>query len=285
MGKHKTGKSKSKKKGGKKWKLTAKSADKYALYESAVYDPDADLEFLLRIFEENNRPEPMVLREDFAGTCKLAAIWTASDENRTAHCLDLDSEPLAYGIRNHFPAIGSAVERIEILEDDVLHAATPPADVLTAFNFSYWVFKERQSMLKYFKSAFDHLQDRGAFVLDIQGGPDVQTECKETREEDGFYYVWRTGMMDAITGDSRCSISFEFADGSQIKDAFVYDWRLWHLTELRDILCEAGFEKVQVYWEGTDDDGEGDGNFQLADNADNEEAWIAYLVAWKTVLE
>jgi len=273
---------KAKKKAGKKWKMTAKGADRYALYESAVYDPDADLDFLDRVFRENNRPYPMVLREDFAGTCKLAAIWVDSNEERTAHCLDLDPEPLAYGARQHFPKIGDAVKRIEVLEENVLTAETPPADILTAFNFSYWIFKERAVMLEYFKRAYDHVKEGGAFVLDIQGGPDVQTECEETREEDGFYYVWRTGSMDAITGDSICSISFEFADGSSLDNAFVYDWRIWHLTELKDLLSEAGFERVQVYWEGSDEDGEGNGDFQLTKSEENEEAWIAYIVAWKT---
>jgi hypothetical protein len=33
--------------------------------------------------------------------------------------------------------------------------------------------------------------------------------------------------------------------------------------------------------EGTDEDGEGDGDFQKTASAENEEAWIAYLVGWK----
>ena len=66
-----------------------------------------------------------------------------------------------------------------------------------------------------------------------------------------------------------------------MEEAFVYDWRLWNLTELRDILSDAGFEKVEVYWEGADEEGEGDGDFKLSHSEENEEAWIAYLVAWK----
>ena len=266
---------------GKARKWTAKSANKYALYESAVYDPDSDLDFLQRIFKEKGRPSPMVLREDFAGTCLLGAIWAKSHEERTAWCVDLDPEPLTYGLKSHFPKIGDAVNRVTQLEENVLTVETPKADVLTAFNFSYWIFKERTIMLDYFKRAFDALNEGGAFVLDIQGGPDCQIEAEEEREEDGFYYIWRTNAMDAVTGDTRCTISFEFADGSRMEEAFVYDWRLWNLTELRDILSDAGFEKVEVYWEGADEEGEGDGDFQLSHSEENEEAWIAYLVAWK----
>ena len=48
--------------------------------------------------------------------------------------------------------------------------------------------------------------------------------------------------------------------------------------EVREILVEAGFSKASAYWEGTDDDDEGNGEFTLQENAENEDAWIAYVV-------
>ncbi len=271
-----------KKQRGKAPKWTLANADRYALYEESVYDPDADLDFLLRIFEEEHRPAPMVLREDFAGTCKLAGLWVQSHAERTAVCLDLDPEPLEYGLERHLKPIGEAAERIDQRLENVLTAKTPKADVLTAFNFSYWGFKDRPTLLRYFKRARKALNADGAFVLDLQGGPDAQIACEEEREQDGFDYVWETEAMDAITGDIRCWIHFDFHDGTRLEKAFEYDWRVWHLTELRDLLSEAGFEQVDVYWEGSDEDGEGDGDFQKTPSAENEEAWIAYLVGWKT---
>ncbi len=275
-------KTRRKKKRGKAPKWTLANADRYALYEESVYDPDADLDFLLRIFREEGRPAPLVLREDFAGTCKLAGLWVASDERRTAVCLDLDPEPLEYGLERHLKPIGDPAERVDQRLEDVLTSETPPADVVTAFNFSYWGFKDRPTMKRYFARVHACLQDGGVFVLDMQGGPDAQIACEEEREQEGFWYIWKTEAMDAVTGDVRCSINFEFEDGSKLERAFEYDWRVWHLTELRDILTEAGFEQVDVYWEGSDEDGDGDGDFQKTASAENEEAWIAYLVAWKT---
>ncbi len=270
-----------KKKRGKPPRWTIANADKYALYEESVYDPEADLEFIDRLFREEGRTKPMTLREDFAGTCKLAALWVASDPGRRAWCLDLDPEPLAYGREHHLLALGDDARRVVQLQEDVLHAETPVVDVATAFNFSYWVFKERSTMLRYFQTIHAHLSETGAFILDVQGGPDTQSETCEEREQDDFYYVWKTEAMDAISGFIRCSISFEFLDGSRFSNAFEYDWRLWHLPELRDILEDAGFSQVDVYWEGTDENGEGDGVFLKRSSAENEEAWIAYLVAWK----
>jgi hypothetical protein len=51
------------------------------------------------------------------------------------------------------------------------------------------------------------------------------------------------------------------------------------MKESQDILIDAGFSSVEVYWEGTDEDGEGDGEFTLERQAENTDAWIAYLVA------
>jgi len=46
-------------------------------------------------------------------------------------------------------------------------------------------------------------------------------------------------------------------------------------------MFDAGFESVDTHWEGTDEDGEGDGVFSLETAAENEESWVAYLVGWK----
>ena len=79
----------------------------------------------------------------------------------------------------------------------------------------------------------------------------------------------------------QCYIHFKFPDGSKIKQAFSYSWRLWTAPELRDVLLEAGFRKVTVYWEGEDEDGEGNGEFAPSDMGAADLAWIAYIVAEK----
>jgi len=61
--------------------------------------------------------------------------------------------------------------------------------------------------------------------------------------------------------------------------AFSYNWRFWTLPELMDILKEAGFSRVETYWEGDDDDGGGDGEFYLSRDEDNCESWVTYIAA------
>ncbi len=78
-----------------------------------------------------------------------------------------------------------------------------------------------------------------------------------------------------------CYIHFAFEDGSKIDKAFSYQWRLWTLPELQELLFEAGFNQVKVYWEGTDvKTGEGDGVYLDSQTGDADAAWICYLSAY-----
>ena len=54
---------------------------------------------------------------------------------------------------------------------------------------------------------------------------------------------------------------------------------MWSIPELKDCLKEAGFSETKVYWEGTDEDGEGDGVFEVVEKGEECEAWVAYLVS------
>ena len=72
-----------------------------------------------------------------------------------------------------------------------------------------------------------------------------------------------------------------FPDGTKIKLAFTYDWRLWTLPELTELLAEAGFSKTRVLWEGDDGDGGGNGEFTEQATGVADLAWIAYIVAEK----
>ncbi|MGD8743844.1 MAG: class I SAM-dependent methyltransferase, partial [Granulosicoccaceae bacterium] len=105
---------------------------------------------------------------------------------------------------------------------------------------------------------------------------------EESTEYDDFTYTWDQAEYNPITGDYVCHIHFEFPDGSKMKNAFTYEWRLWTMPEIRELLEEAGFKNVQTYWEGTDEEtDEGDGNFEATEQGEADAGWIAYIVAEK----
>ena len=65
-----------------------------------------------------------------------------------------------------------------------------------------------------------------------------------------------------------------------MEQAFTYHWRLWTLPEIRELLLEAGFRQVDVYWEGTDKNSEeGDGEFKPSEVGDADASWVCYIVA------
>jgi hypothetical protein len=105
---------------------------------------------------------------------------------------------------------------------------------------------------------------------------DSLTETR--RVKGGFTYIWDQAVFNPIDHHSLNHIHFRFPDGSKMNKAFTYDWRLWTLPEVRELLSEAGFKNVTIYWEG-DGDGDGDGVFRPKKVVDNQAAWIAYVAA------
>ena len=169
-----------------------------------------------------------------------------------------------------------------MIEGDVMVVNTPPADVTCAFNFSYFLFRERKQLLAYFRRAWGTLAEEGCLMLDAYGGADAQRTMSETREQEGFDYIWDQHRYDPIQNRVVNYIHFKFPDGSKVKRAFRYEWRLWSLPEIKDLLLEAGFSDCEVYWEGTDPETEeGNGEYELAEEALDDPAWVAYVVAYR----
>jgi SAM-dependent methyltransferase len=258
----------------------AEKADIHDLYEKAVQAVDVEADFLRDTYRALRGREPQSLREDFCGTASLCCEWVRRGPRRHAIGVDIDADVLDWGRRNRVGRLPeTARARVKLLNDDVRTVKTDPVDVVGAFNFSYFCFKTRDEMRGYFERVRAALKPDGLFFLDAFGGPEASDITKERTKLNGFTYVWEQAEFEPVTGRILCHIHFNFPDGSKIKRAFTYDWRLWTLPELRELLAEAGFKKVRVYWEG--DDGEGGGNGEFKEHATGvaDWAWIAYLIA------
>ena len=130
-----------------------------------------------------------------------------------------------------------------------------------------------------FKTTLNTLKDDGVIILDAYGGSDSFVEMEEDRDLDGFTYTWDQSSYNPITGDVVNYIHFSFPDGTRIDKAFTYEWRLWTIPEIREMLFEAGYQKTVVYWEGTDEDtDEGNGEWTATEQGEACEGWIAYIV-------
>ena len=262
----------------------AEKADIHELYELSVQNVEHEVEFLQTTFKSLRGRTAYLFREDFCGTASASCQWVRQGEGFQAIGVDIDPAVLDWGRRNRVARLDTEAQaRVSLIESDVMNVETPKVDMLVAFNFSYFIFDTRDKLRAYFKTAYDALKDDGIFFCDMFGGPEAQEETREKtkHKKHGFTYIWHQAEFHPVTHYIRCHIHFRFKDGSKIKKAFTYEWRLWSAPELREVLLEAGFRKATVYWEGEDEDGDGNGEFTPDEEGEADLAWIAYIVAEK----
>ncbi|MEM8884063.1 MAG: class I SAM-dependent methyltransferase [Planctomycetota bacterium] len=276
-------KEKKQKRKQKKSGLTSATADRFFLYENSVQEPEADVEFILQAFRERSRLVPSSIREDFCGTAITAIEWVKHDASHTAIGVDLDVPTLAVAQQRVDERLDDEQKRrLRLIEEDVRAVKVRYVDGILACNFSYFLFRTRDELRGYFKHASNGLKRGGLLILDAYGGSDSFTEMREPRECDGFTYIWDQDSYSPVTGHVTNYIHFKFPDGTKMKKAFVYEWRLWTLPEIQELLAEAGFQNIAVYWEGTDPKtDEGNGVWSVETTGEADKGWVAYLVAEK----
>jgi SAM-dependent methyltransferase len=262
-------------------RAAAARPDRYALYEQAVQDPDSDVALVQRIYRKRFGRPARLLREDFCGTAVMACRWVQGNRANEAWGVDIDPTPLAWGREHHVAQLRTGeASRLHLIEGDVRSVRHRPVDITVAFNFSYFTFRTRDALRGYFEKARRTLAPEGLFVVDCYGGADSLRTMVERRRVNGFIYEWDQNAVDPISHSVTNFIHFELRDGSRMRRAFRYDWRLWTLPEIRELLAEAGFSQIQVYWEGTDSrTGDANGIFHPRDSAPDDPAWVCYVAA------
>lgn len=307
---HRMSKHKHKNKNKKRIKnLTAKNADKFDLYLRSVQEPLAEIDFFDRVYRAEFGKKAMLLREDFCAAAAVCCEWVRTHKDRKAVGYDLDEQTLQWG-RDHnlCKLTEQEQQRVSLIKGDVRDASKEKAQIIAAENFSFFLFRTRDALRDYFKSALKNLAPQGILVTDMMGGGDCMKEHNEdTRkiriEKDGivgipysknvkpndspvydktsFKYIWEQDTFNPITHHGTYFIHFRFKDGTELSNAFRYDWRLWSIPEVRELMLEAGFSKADVYWEGPGKDGDGDGIYKKREKVENDDVWIAYVVGVK----
>jgi cyclopropane fatty-acyl-phospholipid synthase-like methyltransferase len=276
--KNKNKKSKNKKPAGP---TMADLADRHVYYEDSVQNVEAEIDFVDATYKKLRKRNASSLREDFCGTTNTSCEWIRRRSSNTAISVDLDEEVLEWGRKNKIAKLKpEQVKRLTVLNDNVITVKTDPVDIVLAMNFSYWLLLERKVTIDYFKSVYKALKDDGIFFLDAYGGYEAFQELKEKTKYDKFTYIWDQSRYNPINGIAKNHIHFKFKDGSKMMNAFSYEWRVWTMPEIINMLEEAGF-KPTVYWEQADEDGEGNGVFIPETEGDADAGWIAYVVAEK----
>lgn len=250
--------------------------DRYSLYELAVTDPPRLARFIDAVHGRN----PRILREDFSGSAALARHWAAQGPRRASIAVDQDAEPLARAAN---------IIRLTTRRSDVLRARDR-ADIIAAVNFPLGYWHTRPALLKYLRHARACLRPRGIFIADTYGGHDAFIPSKTTTRLRGPHgehieYTWEQRRADPITGRVIDALHFRVRPRGQkrariLRDAFIYNWRLWSIPELTDAYLEAGFRDVEVY-DRLGDAIDQDGRLYVTPTAPNEDlgpSWVVYIV-------
>jgi cyclopropane fatty-acyl-phospholipid synthase-like methyltransferase len=251
---------------------------KYELYESSVQAAEDDVPFLSRIYKRERGQLAKRFREDFCGTFWICSEWVKSHAERTAVGVDISTSPTDYGMEHHYAKLSEDQQsRVEILHQDVRKVSRQKFDLICALNFSYFIFKRRETLCEYFRAVRKSLGPKGIFVADHFGGPanlNPQVEARQCQARDGrkFRYYWEQATFNPITSEAKFHIHFSTPDRVRIDRAFTYDWRMWSIPEITEIMLEAGFKETKVYWEFG-------GEFRPTTKGEDDcDVWICYIV-------
>lgn len=223
--------------------------DKYALYTLCAQNPSRDAGLLRAIYADHagyNRVD-LILGEDFCAAAALSSAWCGLLPEGRAVGVDHDPEPLKRAHRH---------PRLKLIRADVTKVRDN-ADVIAALNFSIGELHQRAALVNYLRHVRSRLAPRGCFVCDIYGGSDAfltgtvrQRFALPGERVKRVDYAWEQRLADPLSGRVTCAMHFGLRTPRGLRrmnDAFVYDWRLWSVPELRDAMYEAGLTNVQVY--------------------------------------
>jgi hypothetical protein len=222
--------------------IQSETYDKHDLYELCVQSPK-DLVPLLRAIHGDN---PITLGEDFSGTAALSHLWVEHNQCK-AIATDLDDESL--NKRGEHQRVTKHLNDVREIDDQ--------CDILFVGNFSIGYLHTRDELVEYLKHARSRLQSSdGTFICDTYGGDTAFTLGGVHRAHpmpNGKLcrYTWEQHEADPTTNMVTNLIHFRVEKAGviefEMEDAFVYEWRLWSIPELRDAMIDAGFKDTQVY--------------------------------------
>jgi len=257
---------------------------KFKLYEEAVQSPEWQANYLPQYYTWLFGKPPTSMREDFCGTARISCEWVRLSPTHRATGLDLDSKTLQYAKTVNMAGMSpSERKRIKLLKQDVLKPTREKFDWIGAYNFSFYTFHERKTLLKYFKSVYQSLDKKGVFFLEMAGGEGFKENISDKKKfkvegVGNVQSIWQQKQYDPVTQINNYAIHFKLPDGKWLEDAFTYDWRIWEIRETREILEEAGFKQTLVLWEHSDDEAD---EFLPQEHGDNRRDWLAYVLGVK----
>ena len=254
----------------------------FKLYLQAVQHPENEVFHLSRINKMFRKKPIRFFKEDFCSFAANSCEWLKFHPKSTAVGVDLDERALDFAHKYAQETLTPKLrQRLILLKRNVLASISYRFDLICALNFSYNIFKRREDLKLYFKQTHRSLEKSGLFVLDVMGGFDCLKPHKQVRKiSSQLTYTWECLDYNILNAHTHYRINFRHK-GKLFQNVFTYDWRLWSLPELVDLLKETGFNRVEILWEKENANGQGTGKYYVPQHEENIDVWICYLVAQK----
>lgn len=258
---------------------------KYQFYENSTQTPGAHFDLYQDMCKTHLGKAGRIMREDFSGTFLISSEWVKDHPENKSIALDIDPEPLRYGMKFHYEKLTPEQKsRLKVFRKSVMTTTAPKADLSLAGNFSFFIFKEWNQLVRYFKAVYSSLAENGILILEMAGGPGMIEKIKERRRhrkngQHWYTYIWDQRSYDPITANGHYSIHFILPNGKKFENVFTYDWRMWTIPEVKKALAEAGFNESHVYWDVEDHSHLE--QYKRVKTIENEHVWLNYLVGVK----
>lgn len=231
----------------KKGGLSMESYGEFAmLYDQLMYDIDYKqwFDYIEEIFKKYHK-NPRNILEMACGTGNLTKYFCDSNYNVT--CFDLSEEMLTVA----YAKLG-AYRNVNILKQDMvdLDLNNKKFDAIIAACDSINYITEDNALLKVFQNAYDHLEEGGIFIFDINSYYKLKNIIGENifiQDTNDIFYVWDN---EFIEDDEICNFYLTFF----VKEGDSYNRfdethreRAYKNRDIVNALYKTGFKGVEIY--------------------------------------
>lgn len=216
------------------------------LYDQLMYDIDYDKWFcyIEDIFKKYNK-NPKKILEMACGTGNLTKHFCESDYKVT--CFDLSEEMLTVAYDKL-----SAYRNVKILKQDMtnLTLGDNKFDAVIAACDSINYITEDEDLLKVFKNVYEHLEDGGLFIFDINSYYKLKNIIGENifiEDTEEIFYVWDNEFIEE-TDICNFYLTF-FVKENDHYNRFdeMHSERAYKNEDVLNKLKLSGFKDVEVY--------------------------------------
>ena len=216
------------------------------LYDQLMYDIDYEKWFyyIEDIFKKYNKSPGKIL-EMACGTGNLTKHFCDSNYNVT--CFDLSEEMLTVA----YDKLG-AYRNVKILKQDMtnLTLGDNKFDAVIAACDSINYITEDRDLLKVFKNVYDHLEDEGLFIFDINSYYKLKNIIGENifiEDTEDIFYVWDNDFIEE-TDICNFYLTF-FVKENDHYNRFdeMHSERAYKNEEVLNKLKLSGFKDIEMY--------------------------------------